>query len=196
LARIKNKKFPFFWGNGLDLFFFFVYSNGEEVRMKKAIYVVAILPIFVLLVGFTSGCKKIEIDEFTWELVEGSGSYLSQSNTSSLKLTGILTIVQPRIAYEPLKANILDWRYYLLEGEAPVVAIHPFNFASLFGDTIPSISGWQENSLWIQIQVEAIDGDIFNGSTPDVMEISLAIEDEKGNLYNMTARAPFEFTRN
>ncbi|NIM15767.1 MAG: hypothetical protein GTO45_27510 [Candidatus Aminicenantes bacterium] len=163
--------------------------------MKKTIYVVVFLLIFVLLLGFTSGCKKVEIDEFTWELVEGSGSYSSQTNTSSLKLSGILSIVQPRIAYEPLKANILDWRYYLLEGEAPVVAIHPFNYASIFGDIFPSISGWQEDFLWVQIQVETIDGDIFNGATPDVMEISLAIEDEKGNLYNMVARAPFEFTR-
>ena len=164
--------------------------------MKKTIYVVVILLIFVLLLGFTSGCKKIEIDEFTWELVEGSGSYSSQTNTSSLRLNGILTIVQPRIAYEPLKANILDWRYFLMEGEAPVVTIDPFRFASVFGDILPSLSGWQEDALWVQIQVDSIDGDIFNGSTPDVMEISLAIEDEKGNLYNMIARAPFEFTRN
>lgn len=163
--------------------------------MKKIIYVVVILLIFVLLLGFTSGCKKVEIDEFTWEVVEGSGSYSSQTNTSSLRLNGILTIVQPRIALEPLKANILDWRYYLMEGEIPVVAIHPFNFVSIFGDFLPGISGWQEDLLWVQIQVDAIDGDIFNGSTPDVLEISLAIEDEKGNLYNMIARAPFEFTR-
>ena len=164
--------------------------------MKKTIYVVVILLIFVLLLGFTSGCKKVEIDEFTWELVEGSGSYSSQTNTSSLRLNGKLTIVQPRIAYEPLKANILDWRYYLMEGEVPVVAIHPFNLGSIFGDILPSLSGWQEDELWVQIQVDSIDGDIFNGSTPDVMEISLAIEDEKGNFYNMVARAPFEFTRN
>jgi hypothetical protein len=113
-----------------------------------------------------------------------------------LKLAGVLSIVQPRIAYEPLKANIFDWRYYLLVGEAPVVAIHPLNFTSIFGDIFPGISGWQEDFLWVQIQVDNIAGDIFDGAAPDVMEISLAIEDEKGDLYNMTARAPFEFTRN
>ncbi len=164
--------------------------------MKKTIDVIVLFLIFILVLGFTGGCKKAEIEEFTWELVEGSGSYASQTNTSSLKLVGVLSIVQPRIAYEPLKANIFDWRYFLLVGEAPVMAIHPLNFTTLFGDTFPGISGWQEDYLWLQIQVNNIAGDIFDGATPDVMEISLAIEDEKGNLYNMTARATFEFTRN
>jgi hypothetical protein len=161
--------------------------------MKKTLYVVIF--VLILMLVFTTGCKKLKFENWSWYLVEGNGSYSSQNNTSSIKLSSFLTIEQPRIVYEYMKANIRDWQYVLYEGDAIVGVITPTNYVALLGDNFPGISGWQDDYLWVQIQVNGLDGDLFNGSNPDTMSIVLIIEDEKNNFYQVSAMAPFAFTR-
>lgn len=164
--------------------------------MKKSVFVV-VLAMVLLGLLFTTGCKKIELDGLEWYLVEGSGSYSSLDNTSSLKINAWVSIGQPNIASgDPLKASLVLWQIILNNGQVLSQELNNENFRSVLGNVYASVSSWQEDWLWIQLEVPSQDGDLFNGIDPDEMQMQILVEDSEGNTYSLVTAAAFEFTRN
>ncbi len=160
--------------------------------MKKTLGCVII--IFSLLV-LTTSCKKLEM-EFSWEKVAGSGSYSSQSNTSTIIVQGWLRIKQPAIARESLKASLADWEIIVNAGTTPVLTFLKNDHNSAVGDVLLSTSELAD--LWLYVYIETTtpkSGDIYKGLNPDNITVSMKAQDEAGATYTYTTSATFEFTR-
>ena len=56
----------------------------------------------------------------------------------------------------------------------------------------------RENSTALLLEIETViprAGDIYNGANPDTVSLTLWIVDNDDNVYEMSAAAPFELTR-
>lgn len=167
-----------------------------EVTMKKIVFVV-VLTLALVGVLSTTGCKKVELDGLEFFLVEGSGSYSSLDNTSTLKINTRISINQSDITEnEPLKASLLLWQIVLITPDNTLsLELTNDNYRSVLGNVFASISNWQEDWLWIELEVPSVDGDLFKGVDPEQMQLSLLVEDNEGNTYTLGVAAQFEFTR-
>ena len=166
--------------------------------MKKRI--LSLLPIITLAVVVfipTASCDKAKFD-MSWKELTGSGVYHSQTNTSSIKLTGIVEFDTPSVANDVMTAQILSWRFVVLQGDIVVLYISDQSLYSVLGDVIFSKSENQSDFVWVMIEtLPPKAGDIFQGATPDALVCSMEIVDNHGNVYEVENPVPvsFEFTR-
>jgi hypothetical protein len=164
--------------------------------MRKPIFVSVLA--FALLVSLmtTTGCKKTEFEDAQWELLEGSGFYDSQTDTTILNLNGRISLTQSRITNEIMRAEIINWQYAFFVGEDPVMAFDQTTYPDHIGDAWVSVSGLEEDHLWIQIQTGLpIPGDVLKGATPDILQLGVIYRDDKGTTYTIVGQTDFEFTR-
>jgi hypothetical protein len=162
--------------------------------MKK-IRLLFIAILAAALLFFTTACKGPVLD-ITWNKLEGSGTYHSLDNTSTIKLTGRVELSIPNVATETMWGKITDWEYVISEGDTIVLDINSENSYAVLGDYTLDKSEESITFLWINIEtVIPRTGDIYNGATPDMVTLSLWIIDNNGNQYALGAEAPFHLTR-
>jgi hypothetical protein len=163
--------------------------------MKKAVLTIFIAMVMVVMVFFTSSCKKAEL-EFSWNKVEGIGVYNSVENTSTLKLEGWLKIDQSSIVKTPFQVSIIDWVYYVTQNNTIVLEIPKDGYHSVIGDVFLNTSELTFDWLYVYIETTTPKpGDLFNGMEPNQLELIFVIQDDQGNFYEQAVSAPFNYTR-
>jgi hypothetical protein len=161
--------------------------------MKKAVSFILIVVVMVL---FTTSCKKAEL-EFTWNKVEGVGVYSSADDTSTIKLEGWLRINQPSIIKTPFQVSIVDWAYYVAEGDTIVLELLKDGYHSVIGDVFINTS--EQTFDWLYVYIETTTpkaGNIYKGMSPNSLLLTFIIQDDQGNFYEQSVSAPFSFTTN
>jgi len=162
--------------------------------MKKSILIL----IFVsILLVFNTSCSKAEI-QLAVELLEGSGSYSQQDDTSTIRLVASVNLEQSNIVREDMLAAITAWQFTIKEAGQITLIINNENYPLILGDIFINFSsGLHLGSLYVIIELpSSLAGDIFNGGNPDNMEMLMFAVDENGSGYEVTGAADFEFTRN
>jgi len=165
--------------------------------MKKYMLLVLSIIIVMLLAANTS-CRKMTLDDFTWTKLEGSGTYSSQTNESTIKLYGVIQLNQPNIADTPLTGTIESWSFGMGENANITLVISKTTYSLILGETaLVTTSNSSSSELWVRIEtLTPIKGDIFNGKTPDTLQLAISITDNKNNIYNEAAQATFTCQRN
>jgi hypothetical protein len=162
--------------------------------MKK-IRLPVIVSVVAMLLLFTTACKKVTL-EIEWYSLEGSGTYNSLDNTSTIKLSGSVELILPNVATELIEGRIEEWEFIISEGPSIVLYIHSAISYDVLGDY--TLKQSKPNSSFLQLGIETViprAGDIYNGANPDTVTLTLAIIDTNDNLYSMSAAAPFKLTR-
>jgi len=162
--------------------------------MKK-IRLLFIAIVAVAMLFFTTACKGPVLD-ITWNKLEGSGTYHSLDNTSTIKLTGRVELSIPNVATDTMWGKITDWEYVISDGTTIVLDINSENSYEVLGDY--TLDKSEENLYFLWLNIETViprTGDIYNGATPDMVTLSLWIIDNNGNQYVLGAQAPFHLTR-
>lgn len=162
--------------------------------MKKIrLLFIAVTVAALMLV--TTACKNPVLD-ITWSELEGSGTYNSIDNTSTIKLSGVVELNIPNVATEPISAKIDQWEYIISEGASIVLYIHSAISYEVLGDYTLDESGESSTFLWLKIEtVIPRTGDIYNGANPDTVSLTLEIVDSDDNVYQLSAAASFQLTR-
>lgn len=143
----------------------------------------------------TTACKGPVLD-ITWNVLEGSGTYQSLDNTSTIKLTGEVRLTIPNLATELMWGKIQRWEYIISEGPNIVLYINWENSYDVLGDYTLDKSEESYSFLWIDIETMIPRaGDMYNGANPDTVTLNLEIMDNDDNFYTMSASAPFQLTR-
>jgi hypothetical protein len=162
--------------------------------MKKIILPVIVFVVAVMLLS-TTACKGPVLD-ITWHELEGSGTYHSLDNTSTIKLTGEVELSIPNLATDPMWGKIYEWEYIISEGSTIVLYINSAISYEVLGDYTLNKSEENYYSLWIGIEtVIPRTGDIYNGANPDTVTLTLWIVDNNDNSYTTATSAPFQLTR-
>ena len=162
--------------------------------MKK-IRLLVIVTVAAALLLSTTACKNPVLD-ITWYELEGSGTYNSLDNTSTIKLTGVVELNIPNVATQPMWGKIYEWEYIISEGATIVLYIHSSISYEVLGDYTLDKSEENSNFLWLEIEtVIPRSGDMYNGANPDSVTLTLGIVDSDDNIYTMNAAAPFQLTR-
>lgn len=153
----------------------------------------------ILIAGlmiFTTSCKDSGI-EFVWEGLEGSGSYSSDTNTSTLVLSGLVRYSQQRVSSNYLFAKLDQWLFILRDGDDMVMTVNDTNYQDLLDGLFVNISGMEEEYVYVYIETRIpMTGDIFNGRNPDSVELQMLVYDDHNNQYTLTSTAQFQFERN
>ena len=162
--------------------------------MKKIrLLFIAVMTVALLLVN--TACKKPVLD-ITWYLLEGSGTYNSVDNTSTIKLTGGVELNIPNVSTELMTAEIDQWEFIISEGPSVILYINSSTGYEVLGDYTFYKS--RENSNYLLLEIETVIprvGDIYNGENPDTVSLTMWIVDNNENVYELSAAAPFELTR-
>ena len=163
--------------------------------MRKIILPFIVIVVAALLLS-TTACKQPDF-EMSWFSLEGSGFYETQDDSSSIKISGVVEFEIPRVATEPMWAQIVAWEYIIREGNQVVLDIHDENYYTVLGDLIISKSAQQSDFLWVVIETNTPKvGDIYSGANPDSVELIMWIVDSNGNSYVMDNTVAFDFLRN
>jgi len=163
--------------------------------MKKLVSVTFTIITIILMLA-TVSCKKSEA-EFIWSKLEGSGSYSSTDNTSTIKLSGWIMAQQPEVRVQPLQLFLADWQYLVMEGSTVVINVKKDGVTQIFGDVTMSATEISYDFIWVEIETKTPkDGDIFSGHNPDALQFEVIIQDDSGNFYTMAAATSFQFERN
>jgi hypothetical protein len=142
-----------------------------------------------------TSCKRAEA-EFTWSSLEGVGSYSSATDTSTIKLSGWIKIEQPAVNKQPFQVTLADWQYTVVAGSAIVMNVKKDGVTQVLGDVTMATSALSFDFLWVEIETTTPKaGDIFYGNNPDLLQFDVLIQDDSGNVYDMAASTPFQFTR-
>lgn len=167
----------------------------------RIIYLVIILAVATL----SQGCKDPALD-YQWFLVEGQGSYNSDSNTSGLKLNAWLKISQSSVNINPNSsadithfqyASVASWSFRLFQGEELVFEVSSVDIGRVLGDIFINIAKDQYDYLWVAIESQVpLEGDVFNGMNPDRLEVSIGVYDDSGSGDILTGSSSFAFSRN
>ena len=162
--------------------------------MKKSILILIL--VSVLLV-FTTSCDKAGI-QVAVELLEGSGSYSQQDDTSTIRLVGWVNFDQSNIVKDELLAAVAGWQFTIREGSQITLIINNENYFTVLGNIFINFSsGLHLGSLYVIIELPApLAGDIYNGGNPDAVDMKMFVVDENGNGYEVDGSADFQFTRN
>jgi hypothetical protein len=143
----------------------------------------------------TTACKSPVLD-IEWYELEGSGTYNSLDNTSTIKLYGSVELTIPNVATETIKGRIWAWEYIISEGDTIVLYIHSAISYEVLGDYTLDKSEESSRFLWLDIEtVFPRTGDMYNGANPDTVSLTLWIVDNNDNTYTLAAAAPFQLTR-
>ncbi len=162
--------------------------------MRKIRLSVIAFAVVALLLS-TTACKGPVLD-MNWFKLEGSGTYHSVDNTSTIKLSGEVKLFVPNVATDEMWGKISDWEYIITEGPNVVLYIRSSISYAVLGDYTLDKSEENSNSLWLDIEtVIPRTGDMYNGANPDTVWLTLWIEDNDNNFYTMAASAPFQLTR-
>jgi hypothetical protein len=160
--------------------------------MKKT---VSFMIMIIAMMVFTSSCKKVEL-AFTWAKLEGTGTYSSADDTSTIKVEGWLRIEQSNISRTAIVANAVDWQFQVMEGQRIILQLNKDGYHQVLGDVFINTSDLELEFLWVYIETTTPKaGDIFNGANPDTMELAMLVQDDTGNIYEEVARGPFTITR-
>ena len=162
--------------------------------MKKIRLLFIAVTAAALLLG-TTACKNPVLD-ITWYELEGSGTYNSVDNTSTIKLSGGVDLNIPNVSTELMTADIEQWEFVISEGASVVLYIPSSISYEVLGDYTFYKS--KENSNFLRLEIETViprAGDIYNGANPDTVSLTLWIVDNDDNVYEVSAAAPFELTR-
>lgn len=161
--------------------------------MRKSILILVFV-VSVLLM-FNTSCDKVGV-EIVLDILEGSGSYSQQDDTSTIRLIGWASFSQSRISKETVWASISYWQFQIKVGNQTMLIIDGTNYPLVVGDIFINVSGLESSRLWVYIEPPSpIPGDIFNGYNPDTIDMIMQVVDENGNSYDVTGTADFEFTR-
>lgn len=162
--------------------------------MKKIRLLVIAIVLAALMLS-TTACKSPVLD-ITWYELEGSGTYHSLDNTSTIKLSGSVELTIPNVATEPITGRIYAWEYIISEGDTLVLYIHSAISYEVLGDYTLDKSEESSSFLWIDIEtVIPRTGDMYNGANPGIVTLTLWIVDNNDNSYSLGAAAPFQLTR-
>jgi len=162
--------------------------------MKKIRLPLIAIVVAVLLLS-TTACKNPVLDITFYEL-EGSGTYNSLDNTSTIKLVGSVELKIPNVATDPMWGKIDSWEYMISEGNTIVLYLNSDISYEVLGDYTLNKSEENSNFLWLDIEtVIPRTGDIYNGANPDTVTLTLLIVDSNDNFYTVGAAAPFQITR-
>jgi len=162
--------------------------------MKK-IRLLFIAIVAAALLFSTTACKGPVLD-ITWNKLEGSGTYHSLDNTSTIKLSGRVELSIPNVATDPMWGEISDWEYIITEGSTIVLYINSEISYAVLGDYTLDQSEENSNFLWLNIEtVIPRTGDMYNGANPDTVTLTLWIVDNDGNSYTLGASSPFQLAR-
>jgi hypothetical protein len=162
--------------------------------MKKIILPAIAIVVAALLLS-TTACKSPEL-EITWFDLGGSGTYNSLDNTSTIKLFGTVQLNIPNVATKPMWGKIYAWEYMISEGPTIILYINSEISYEVLGDYTLDTS--DENSYFLWLDIETViprTGDMYNGTNPDTVSLSLWIMDNNDNMYNVSAVGPFQLTR-
>ena len=143
----------------------------------------------------TTACKSPVLD-ITFSELEGSGTYNSLDNTSTIKLFGSVSYEVPNVAVKPIWAKIEAWEYIISEGGNIVLYIHSEISYEVLGDY--TLNKSEENSGFLWLDIETViprTGDMYNGANPDTVMLTLWITDDNDNSYTVGSAAPFQLTR-
>lgn len=162
--------------------------------MRKIRLSVIAFAVAALLLS-TTACKSPVLD-MTWFKLEGSGTYHSVDNTSTIKLYGEVKLFIPNVAADPMWGKISDWECIITEGPNIVLYIRSSISYAVLGDYTLDKSEENSNFLWLDIEtVIPRTGDMYKGANPDTVSLKLWIVDNDNNMYEMAASAPFQLTR-
>ena len=162
--------------------------------MKKIILPVIVMVVAALLLS-TTACKGPLLD-ISWYELSGSGTYNSVDNTSTIKLTGVVELNIPNVATDPMWGKIDSWEFIIAEGANIILYINSDISYEVLGDYTLDKSEESSTFLWLDIEtVIPRSGDMYNGTNPDAMSLTLLIVDNDNNIYTLTAGAPFQLTR-
>ncbi|MGE5343833.1 MAG: hypothetical protein ACM3SY_20375 [Candidatus Omnitrophota bacterium] len=158
---------------------------------------ITVLFIIGLLLSIT-GCKKIKLEDVSWILLDGSGTYSSTDNTSSIKLHARIQINQSNIARDLVTASIEDWRFTISNGNQTAVILQKSNYHQILGKNVYlDISGTATDFLWLNIEsIIPISGDIFNGVSPITVTSEMLLVDDNGNTITVENTGTFQMTKN
>jgi hypothetical protein len=162
--------------------------------MKKIRLLFIAIVAAVLLLS-TTACKSPVLD-ITWYELEGSGTYNSLDNTSTIKLTGSVELTIPNVATKPIEGRIEQWEYIISEGATIVLYINSSISYEVLGDY--TLNESEENSGFLWLEIETViprSGDMYNGANPDTVTLTLWIVDNNDNQYTVGSAAPFQLTR-
>jgi hypothetical protein len=162
--------------------------------MKKIRLLFIAVTAAVLLLA-TTACKNPVLD-ITWFELKGSGTYNSVDNTSTIKLSGGVELNIPNVSTELMTAEIDQWEFIISEGPSIVLYINSNISYEVLGDYTFYKS--RENSNFLLLEIETViprAGDMYNGANPDTVSLTLWIVDNDDNVYELSAAAPFELTR-
>jgi len=161
--------------------------------MKKIrLLFIAVMSVALLLV--TTACKNPVLD-ITWYELKGSGTYNSVDNTSTIKLSGGVELNIPNVSTELMTAEIEQWEFMISEGPSIVLYINSSISYEVLGDYTLKEDG---DSTFLRLGIETViprAGDIYNGANPDTVSLTLWVVDNNDNVYELSAAAPFELTR-
>ena len=162
--------------------------------MKKITLPVIVIAAVVLLLS-TTACKNPALD-ISFSELQGSGTYNSVDNTSTIKLSGEVQLTIPRVATEPMWAEIDSWEFIVSEGATIVLYINSDISYEILGDYTLDQSEKNSNILWLDIETMIPRaGDMYLGANPDQVTLTLWIVDNNGEYYTVGAAAPFQLTR-
>jgi len=158
-----------------------------------------ILPFIVIVVAglllSTMSCKKANLD-LSWYSMEGSGDYNSQDDTSSISLSGFVSLSIPQVATDEMWAEIVAWEFLVLEDSSVVLEINSNNYYTILGDLTLNQSSLQTDYVWVVLQTLTPKvGDIYEGANPNSLQMTFWIIDNNGNSYVMEDTVEFQFTR-
>jgi len=158
-----------------------------------------ILPFIVIVVAglllSTMSCKKANLD-LSWYSMEGSGDYNSQDDTSSISLSGFVSLSIPQVATDEMWAEIVAWEFLVLEDSDEVLEINSNNYYTILGDLTLNQSSLQTDYVWVVLQtLTRKAGDIYEGANPNSLHMTFWIIDNNGNSYVMDDTVEFQFNR-
>lgn len=160
---------------------------------KKSLPLIGVV-VAVLLLS-TSACKDA-VFEITWSNLEGSGTYNSLDNTSTIKLSGSVEIDIPTVITQQMWAKIYAWEFIIRQGEQLVLYLNSDNNYDVLGDHTINKSEEQTSLLWLELETQVPKpGDLYDGATPDSVELILYIADSDENTYSSSNVGSFTLTR-
>ena len=165
---------------------------------------IVLLPILLISI-FIQSCKDPELN-FEWFLFEAQGSYSSSDDSSYLKLNAWLKINQSSVNTNPSSpldpshfeyASVINWRFQIFSGDQMILELTDRNIYQKFNEIHLNVAADQYDYVWVAIESQSpLPGDIFNGISPDRVQVEMSIYDTGGQAYSVVSSTSFTFDRN
>ncbi len=166
--------------------------------MRKTLIILFVVMVILLFSLGTASCKKMNFkeDELVLVMLQGSGSYNSKTDTSTILLKAKFRITQPAILDKPVKMNVEKWTYTVYDGNRISLQVSSSDYKTYLGPIDANVSGWNENEIWVYLENKEIVGDLYFNTNPGVVIFSIRLADERNNYYAVEYGTNFTFTRN